>query len=317
MDPKVRAHAPAGGGAHSRVVAPVLPSLSDLPPFICKVRVNILALDSDVIVRADPYPHLRGAFGNYTLITAFDTKGGFARINIGVMYVQRAAVGGPVHALLVEFMTRVDQTLAMRVPPSKRERAAVEVRLFWDQNLFNKVLLSAMAGRRLYVPDNSDEEWRRAHGGEITAAGISFKSRVPSAHSATWRQPTAHVATPSALTVRPPWYPRRSEFRWVELRSAPPGGAPPGGAPPGGAPPGGEGVAERVAERVLLAPPWLVSADNSLGERYKHWLYGARPTPYAPPLAPPRPAPPLAPPRSRRDLVASSSRSRRGVGAGA
>ncbi len=324
------------------------------------MRVSVLALDSDVVVRADPYPHLRGAFGNYTLITAFDTKGGFARINIGVVYVQRAAVGGPVHALLVEFIARVDQTLAMRVPESKRERAAVVARLFWDQNLFNKVLLppaatqlllcslmlwrnkvllSAMAGRRLYVPDDSDAEWRRAHGGEIVAAGIDFTKRAPPPHAAAWRQPTARVAAPSALMVRPPWYPRRSEYRWVELHGAP------GDATPGGA---GEGAGERV----LLAPPWLVSADNSLGERYKHWLYGARPTPYAP-RPPPAPCVAMASvrasprravaarashrirvcarsrraisarsrraisARSRRDLGTISARSRRDLGAGA
>ena len=60
----------------------------DLMRRLVEARLNVLALDSDVIVRADPYPHLRGAFANYTLVTAFDTKGGFARVNVGVIYLQ-------------------------------------------------------------------------------------------------------------------------------------------------------------------------------------------------------------------------------------
>ena len=65
-------------------------------------RINVLALDSDVVVTSDPYPHLRGPFGRFAMVTAFDTKGGFANINVGVVYTQNASVGGAVHALTTE-----------------------------------------------------------------------------------------------------------------------------------------------------------------------------------------------------------------------
>ena len=111
-----------------------------------------LALDSDVLVATDPYPHLRGAFGGYTLVTMFDTKGGFANTNVGVMYLQNATIGGPVHGLFVEFERRV--RLALRLPPptDAGQRAARETNLFWDQNLFNKVLLYRFLAKLLRVP---------------------------------------------------------------------------------------------------------------------------------------------------------------------
>ena len=41
------------------------------------------------------------AFGQYAFVTAFDTKGGFANVNVGIISVQNASVGGPVHELFV------------------------------------------------------------------------------------------------------------------------------------------------------------------------------------------------------------------------
>ena len=61
-----------------------------------------------------------------------------------------------------------------------------------------------------------------------------------------------------------------SPDRDSSLQLAAPGGA--HGAARAGAP----GVR---SERILLAPPWLISADNALGHRYKHWLYGKVPAP--------------------------------------
>ena len=138
---------------------------------------NVLALDSDVLVNVDPYQHLHGSFGKYRLVTAFDTKGGFANINVGIVYVNNATLGGaqlhptyphhvpslttrpdpirsshhtlshrtptnhigPVHELFVEFERRVESALMLHPPKNKGERESRAVRFFWDQNLFNKV----------------------------------------------------------------------------------------------------------------------------------------------------------------------------------
>ena len=247
-------------------------------------RVNVLALDSDVVATANPYPHLNGAFGRFALVTAFDTKGGFANVNIGIVYVQNASIGGPVHGLFLEFERRIALALRMPPPHSKRKREWLGPHLFWDQNLFNKVLLSNLARRAVFMPDESDREWTRSHREwlrlvgrpeDVVSAGphasgtrvwqtVRGGARPPSG----WMLPDEQVDTPSAHHVRSPWYPRRADYRWREL--SPPATASSTVMVPGE---GGGG------ERVLLAPSWLISADNSLGHRYKHWLYGARPAP--------------------------------------
>ena len=272
---------------------------------LLEARVNILALDSDVVATADPYPHLR-RFGEYTMVTAYDTKGGFANINVGIVYTQNASVGGAVHALFTEFERRVG--LGLRMPPPKREgkRESLAVKLFWDQNLFNKVLLSKLIGREAFLPDDADAAWTRAHAPDLRLVGTAACGRTRSAevlspcHGATggWKPiPTAAaVAAPASLTVRAPWYPRRAAYKGSTIPSlgfealAAPGATHSGGT---------------SHERVLLAPPWLISADNSLGHRYKHWCAPALP-PAPPsrrrkatpsPIGPsPHPSPTRAPP---------------------
>ena len=49
------------------------------------------------------------------------------------------------HALFVEFERRVALGLRMTPPAHAGARGNLAVRLFWDQNLFNKVLLAATA----------------------------------------------------------------------------------------------------------------------------------------------------------------------------
>ena len=230
---------------------------------LLEMRINVLALDSDVVLFADPYPHLRGAFGGYSFVTAFDTKGGFANVNVGVISLQNVTVGGPVHGLFVEFERRVELGLNLPPPPQRAKREQEAVRFFWDQNLFNKVLLSALAGRPLHMP-GVREPWTEAHQKELWELGRPTSWRLPA--------PAERPATPRALNVQPPWYPNRAEYRWWEL-----GGTATGNFSTGGG--GGGGGGARLTERLLLAPPWLISADNSLGHRYKHWLYGATPPP--------------------------------------
>ena len=197
---------------------------------------------------AEPYAALRGRFGNFTLITAFDTKGGFANINVGVIYLQRAVLGGAVHRLFLEFDARVAAGLWLP-PPRGTLRNSRIIQLFWDQNLFNKVLLSALAGHAVHLPDDSDRPWRTANTRSLQALGRRHA----------YRAPLGRIGPPEGMLTAPPWYPPVGEYRWQHVDAATAGG-------------GGEAL--------LLAPPWLISADNSLGHRYKHWLYGAAPRPW-------------------------------------
>ena len=77
---------------------------------------------------------------------------------------------------------------------------------------------------------------------------------------------------PPRATAALQWTPLPTD-RWPTLAAA--SGAT--GLPRRAAAAGREGA--DGAQRILLAPPWLISADNALGHRYKHWLYGATPPP--------------------------------------
>ena len=259
-------------------------------------RVNVLALDSDVVVTSDPYPHLHGPFGRFAMVTAFDTKGGFANINVGIVYTHNASAGGPVHRLFVEFEHRV--ALGLRTPPPHNDarRENLAVRFFWDQNLFNKVLLSHLIDRDVYMPDGSDEGWTSTHRPELRLVGRPG----PIEHAPggiVWQSADVPVRAPPWLTARAPWYPPLAEYKWAQLPTPYVALASANGAHGAARAVGSRrGVAASTAasaalgtasssgsavrpERIMLAPPWLISADNALGHRYKHWLYGATPSP--------------------------------------
>ena len=80
-----------------------------------------------------------------------------------------------------------------------------------------------------------------------------------------WHVPQHAVSTPKPLRAISPWFPEHADYRWREL--SPAAAASADAVVPGQ---GGGG------ERILLAPPWLIAADNSLGHRYKHKQYAER-----------------------------------------
>ena len=269
---------------------------------LLEARVNILALDSDVVATGNPYPHLKGPFAKFQFITAFDTKGGFANINVGVVYTQNASIGGSIHGLFVEFERRVALGLRLTPPKHEKQRANLAVRLFWDQNLFNKVLLSHMINRDIYMPDGSDDAWTRAHWADLRQVGRAEHWRSGDGDgtggpgeerrqrwSVAQRRPSERrVATPKGLTARSPWYPPIAEYKWTPLPTdrwdnlAAPNGAHGLKRKSNGNHRGGSSqrsADDEKEERILLAPPWLISADNALGHRYKHWMYGYNPPP--------------------------------------
>ena len=132
------------------------------------------------------------------------------------------------------------------------------------------MLLSALAGRPLHLPDGSTDAWAAAHSAELGELG----------RPTSWNLSAPLERTPSPLAARPPWYPLRAEYRWWQLTAAGARAGATAGAVPGAA----DGAPVDVtapSERLVLAPPWLISADNSLGHRYKHWLYGSAPAPCA------------------------------------
>lgn len=250
--------------------------------------VNVLALDTDMAVRADPYATLHASFGQYAMVTTFDYKGGFANTNIGYIYIRNANATGALHGLFVEFERRISLALGMQHTVPSLQRRSFTTRFLWDQNLWNKVLLSDMAQHAVYLPDGADSAWTASHRRVLRARRY-------------WRE--GLMPTPSSLQKLPPWGETTERFLWYELRGAnlsSPRGAAAGAD--GGVPlptaassvddgyvngqsgsgcvgPGGGCGGGGSGERIALAPSWLVSMENGLGLKGKHWLYGATPPP--------------------------------------
>ena len=73
--------------------------------------LNPLLLDADVVLFHDVYPLFHGPLVNYTLISLCDASAGYASVNGGVWYAQRADPNGPVMHIFAEFERRVTATL--------------------------------------------------------------------------------------------------------------------------------------------------------------------------------------------------------------
>ena len=276
--------------------------------------VRVLACDTDLAVRVNPYASLHSAFREFQLVTTFDFKGGFANTNIGFMYIRNASARGALRGLFVEFERRVALALPLHATGSQRRQHTTK--FLWDQNLWNKVLLSDMAGHAVYLPDGSDSAWVAANRRERLRAKFY------------WRE--ARAPTPSPLRVLPPWGETTERYLWYEMRRIDGGGGggnggsssrdaePAATAATAAAPPAAVGMAassrpsQRASrargvsvdetergrgtgaclhgaeclpggggsgEKVAMAPAWLVAMENGLGLKGKHWQYGATPSP--------------------------------------
>jgi hypothetical protein len=261
-----------------------------------ELGVRVLALDTDMAIVANPFIVLRdpSVFGRFQMVTTFDFKGGFANTNIGFVCLQNATLGGPVHALFLEFEARVARALRMPAEERPNKRASFITRFVWDQNLFNKVLLSAMVGHAAYLPDGADSAWTAAHKPLLRARLY-------------WKQPAAPIGPPRWLGASEPYFPRkpspvsstpwapmRFNALWTTLTTVPPTGAlAPAPLACAGAPNPTDAAAAAAApaaagptksycgsgESVLLAPAWLVAMEQGIGHKLKHVAYGVSPSP--------------------------------------
>eukprot|EP00966_Prymnesium_polylepis_P215395 4988295-Prymnesium_polylepis.1 len=107
---------------------------------LIELKVNVLALDTDMLLLADPYPALRTEpVVNYTLIIPAEGT----RVNLGVMYVRGAACaprGGTASVFwdvvrrLRLFVEQDDTWLLHDV------RGALSLQGVWDQGIFTDAL---------------------------------------------------------------------------------------------------------------------------------------------------------------------------------
>ena len=107
---------------------------------------RVLSLDTDVSLRADPYPLLHGALAHHSLLTGLDTDQYlrpfyFPAANVGFVYA-RGPPGGAAHWVLSEARRRLERLLRGEVValPAIRGRSQQVV---WDQDTFKDVLETA------------------------------------------------------------------------------------------------------------------------------------------------------------------------------
>ena len=111
------------------------------------MRFNVLNLDTDISLRADPYPLLTRMYGHRQLVVGIESeKPGsknhfiFPAINVGFVYC-RASAGGTVQRLVTELTRRVEQLLLAPTPTYDRrtgERLAINT--MWEQEIFRDVV---------------------------------------------------------------------------------------------------------------------------------------------------------------------------------
>ena len=104
---------------------------------------SVLSLDTDVSLRADPYPLLHGALAHHQLITGLDNDQGvrpfyFPAANVGFVYA-RGPSGGGGHWVLAESRRRLEKLLRGEIVPLPSKRG-VSQQVVWDQDTFKDVL---------------------------------------------------------------------------------------------------------------------------------------------------------------------------------
>ena len=110
---------------------------------------SALSLDSDISLRADPYLLFHGALAGHRLLVGLDSErraGGrhqsllYPAVNVGLVYANRCAPGGPAHELLREVTRRAERFLLGPLMFDFRGGGAITQNVMWEQDLFKDSL---------------------------------------------------------------------------------------------------------------------------------------------------------------------------------
>lgn len=104
---------------------------------------RVLLLDTDVAIRANPYPLLHGALAHHTLITGVGDDQdaqpfSFPDANVGFLYA-RGPPGGGAHWVVRETRLRLERLLAGEVIPWPRRQGQTQL-VLWEQDVFKDAL---------------------------------------------------------------------------------------------------------------------------------------------------------------------------------
>tara|TARA_B110001452_G_scaffold117650_1_gene97577 strand:+ start:307 stop:2235 length:1929 start_codon:yes stop_codon:yes gene_type:complete len=106
---------------------------------------NTLSLDTDISLRADPYPLLRFAYPHRQLVVAIESEKPakanhyvFPAVNLGFVYC-RSRPNGTVQRLIADLTRRVEEHLLSNESIRNRE-GHVAINMLWEQDVFRDVV---------------------------------------------------------------------------------------------------------------------------------------------------------------------------------
>lgn len=151
---------------------------------------RVLSLDTDVSLRASPYPLIHGPLAHHELLTGLDTDKTnpttsfyFPQINVGFVYA-RGPPGGAGHAVLLSTRRRLERILAgeiIALPSSPKGQMSL-----WDQDTFKDALETAA-----FTPEAVSYRHSRLHA-EARDGGLPPHKRAASL-PAGWGWRVEHV----------------------------------------------------------------------------------------------------------------------------
>ena len=229
--------------------------------------LNVLLLDSDVLLARSPYPHFHSPpFNQYQAIVLGDSTGAAApmQINGGVWYIQNASRDGPIREVFRRFDQHVQR--AIRAP---HERTAS----LFDQTVLNQQVASVLPS----FSAASVLGLRRARsGGPLTGLPSDVRDvaemlsyLVPSIY---WSW-SCCFDTPTSLPHPGGSYDATYGYRWASLELQ-----------------HSDRASRAFTENIAKAPPWLFSAESDMsppawrirgrGVRIDSRGWGAKPPPW-------------------------------------
>ena len=175
---------------------------------------NVLSLDTDISLRANPYPLLHGALAHHSLLTGLDNDASvrpfyFPAANVGFVYAHGGA-GSAAHWVLAECRRRLERFARGEVFPLPLRQSGQLQQLLWDQDTFKDVLETAV-----FTPAAPSYRHAMLHCIEVADGGLTAGRRAP-ANPPSWKLQIERVT----------FFPGREAMpsAWMPLHLPPPSG---------------------------------------------------------------------------------------------
>ena len=189
-------------------------------------RINVLMLDTDMMMLADPYPLLlTPPLRRFALI--LPPEG--ARVNVGFLYARGAAAVGGLSSMLWDMVRRLRLFVEAMTLRDREGRPSVQG--LWDQGLFTDALLSAIVGTHVYPftwshsPAAFDEhrglQWP-PRGFTAANGSAMLRSLWRRTHDWTARRPLGFLPTLPARHPQLPNWRSAAPLMWNRLQSLDP-----------------------------------------------------------------------------------------------